>query len=112
MLKIKIPGTGYIEYENTSTGLKILKNEFINIFINFETEPNHIDNDFLKILKSIQLVANDTKEAKKKAYKGLFGNPEMMKAIILREEDKAVELLFNSDNIDDIIDGLVDSNEL
>jgi len=102
----------YIEYENTSTGLKLLKNEFKKIFENFENEPTHIDNDFLKLLKSIQLILNNKNQAKKKALKGLFDNPEMLKAMISGDEDKAIEMLSKSTNLDDIIDGLVDSGEI
>ena len=102
----------YIEYENTPTGLKLLKKELKKIFENFENEPTHIDNDFLKLLKSIQLISNNKNKAKKKALKGLFDNPEVLKAIISGNEDKAIEMLSESKNLDDIIDGLVDSGEI
>jgi len=102
----------YIEYENTASGLKTLKKEFTQIFKSFENEPNHIDNDFLKILRSIQLIINNKKEAKKKTFKAIFENQEMIQEIISGDEDKVIELLLKSKNLDDIIDGFIDLEEI
>ena len=100
----------YIEYENTPSGLKKLKTEFQRVFDEFKKNPKHIDNDFLKLIMSFNMIRKN--KSKKEAFIAIIKNKELMNAILSGNDSKAAELLSKSDDIDNIISALVDSGEI
>lgn len=111
-----ISGLRYIEYENTATGLKKLKDSIRKAFQVYEDNRNHIDNDFLYVALSFgyffQKIKDNKSEAQKKALKQIISNKELMKAFIEEDDSKIVELLSSLDNLDELIDGIVDTGAL
>lgn len=107
----------YIEYENTGAGLKKLKDNLAKAFSVYEEAPGHIDNDFLAVALSMglffQKVNRDKKqEGQKKALSAILKNKDLIKEIESGNGENLAELLSNMENLDDLVDGLVDSGAL
>ncbi|MGL5758839.1 hypothetical protein [Plesiomonas sp.] len=107
----------YIEYENTASGLKKLKESLSKTFKNYEDAPGLVDNDFLTVALSMglffqKIVKDSKKEGQKKALSALLKNKEAMKAIESGNTDNMAELLSNMENIDELVEGLVDAGVL
>ena len=112
-----ISGLRYIEYQDTGSGLKSLKERLSKAFAEYEESPAHVDNDFLATALSMglcfQKIARDPKkEAKKKAMQALLQNKELIAAFSSPDDKHIAELFSNAENLDMIVDGLVDSGEL
>jgi hypothetical protein len=107
----------YIEYENTASGLKKLKERLSDSFESYEDAPGLIDNDFLAVALSMglffqRLVKDPKKEGQKKALSALLKNKDMVKAIESGNTDNMAELLSNVEDIDGLVEGLVDAGVL
>lgn len=112
-----IAGLRYIEYQDTGTGLKQLKSELSKVFSVYDNNPSHLDSDFLSLALSMgmcfqKISQNPKRDAKKKAMQAILKNKGLIAAVSSPEEKKLAELLANAENLDEIIDGLVDSGEL
>jgi len=112
-----VSGLRYIEYEDTGSGLKELKANLAKAFAVYEETPSHIDNDFLTVALSMglffqKIVRDKKKEGQKKAISALLKNKELLKEIAGEDDANIAELLSNMENLDDLIDGLVESEEL
>lgn len=97
-----ITGLRYIEYENTATGLKKLKNDLKKAFDVYSDNQNHLDNDLLYVALSLglffQKVRDRKGEGQKKALKQLFSNKEVM-AEMFKDDKKMIELISNVENL-------------
>ncbi|WP_227096073.1 hypothetical protein [Aeromonas veronii] len=107
----------YLEYENTASGLKKLKENLSRSFKSYEDTPNLVDNDFLTVALSMglffqKIVKDPKKEGQKKALSALFKNKDVMKAIESGNTDNMAELLSNLEDIDGLVEGLVDAGVL
>ena len=107
----------YIEYENTASGLKKLRENLSSAFKSYEDAPGLIDNDFLTIAVSMglffqKIVKDPKKEGQKKALSALLRNKGMMKALESGNTDNMAELLSNVEDIDELVEGLVDAGIL
>jgi hypothetical protein len=107
----------YIEYENSASGLKKLKERLSDSFESYEDAPGLIDNDFLAVALSMglffqRLVKDPKKEGQKKALSALLKNKDMVKAIESGNTDNMAELLSNVEDIDGLVEGLVDAGVL
>ncbi|EGQ8609044.1 hypothetical protein GNT15_23600 [Vibrio parahaemolyticus] len=112
-----ISGLRYIEYEDTGAGLRKLKEQLSQTFAQYEEAPGHVDNDFLAIALSMglcfqKIVRDPKKEAKKKAMQAMFKNKELLAAFSDPEDKHIAELFANTENLDEIVAGLVDSGDL
>lgn len=107
----------YIEYENTASGLKKLRENLSGTFKSYDDAPGLIDNDFLTVAVSMglflqRIVKDPKKEGQKKALSALLKNKDMMKALESGNTDNMVELLSNVEDIDELVEGLVDAGIL
>ncbi len=107
----------YIEYENTASGLKKLRENLSSTFKSYEDAPGLIDNDFLTVALSMglffqKIVKDPKKEGQKKALSALLRNKDMMKALESGNTDNMAELLSNVEDIDKLVEGLVDAGIL
>lgn len=107
----------YIEYENTASGLKRLRENLSSAFKSYEDAPGLIDNDFLTVAVSMglffqKIVKDPKREGQKKALSALFKNKNLMEALENGNTDNMAELLSNMEDIDELVEGLVDAGIL
>lgn len=88
----------YVEYENTTAGLKALANQLAMYFDHFDRDPSRPDNHFQELAKltaynfpNYQRKEEEPPEVK--AMMALFGNPELMNLILLQQQGEPVDQL-------------------
>ncbi|CAM3797831.1 hypothetical protein [Parendozoicomonas haliclonae] len=112
-----VSGLRYIEYENTASGLKKLKENLSGAFNTYKESPGQVDNDFLTVALSMgmcfqRIVRDRKKEGQKKALSAILKNKEIIKAIENGNTNNFAELISNVENLEDFVDGLVDAGAL
>jgi hypothetical protein len=112
-----VSGLRYIEYENTASGLKQLKESLAGAFNIYKEAPSQVDNDFLAVALSMgmcfqTIVRDSKKEGQKKALAAILKNKDLVQAIHSGNTDNFAELISNVENLEDFVGGLVDAGAL
>ncbi|EJL6845609.1 hypothetical protein NMS89_003730, partial [Vibrio cholerae] len=81
----------YIEYENTTTGLKSLSQQLKTIFEHFDREPLRPDNHLLELAKLTSYEFQDYKREEElppevQAMMGIFSSPDLL-GMIMRQQN-------------------------
>lgn len=85
----------YVEYENTSSGLKDLAAKLIGYFDHFDRDPQRPDNHFQELAKLTNYAFPDYRRAEEEppelqAVMGLLDSPEVLQLILRQQEGEAV----------------------
>ncbi|MFO4650298.1 hypothetical protein V5H01_17035 [Vibrio cholerae] len=100
----------YIEYENTTTGLKSLSQQLKTIFEHFDREPLRPDNHLLELAKLTSYEFQDYKREEElppevQAMMGIFSSPDLL-GMIMRQQNgeninhvKLIQALNKSPNV-------------
>lgn len=86
----------YVEYENTTTGLKELAQNLSSIFEHFERDPARPDNHFQEVAKLTNYLFPDYKKADEdppelQAMIGLFESPELLDLFMRQQSGEELD---------------------
>ncbi|WP_151950347.1 hypothetical protein [Aliarcobacter butzleri] len=105
----------YIEYENTSTGLRLLTKE-LSQCINELDSTNHIDNEFLSYslsqglkFQKIDFESEKKVNAEKELFEMIFSNPDFLKSLDSDNKEDIINTFSKFNDIKKLASAIVDS---
>ncbi|MDN0081156.1 hypothetical protein QU487_00085 [Crenobacter sp. SG2305] len=86
----------YVEYENSTAGLKNLASQLSTYFDHFDREPNRPDNHLLELAKLTNYEFQNYKKADElpaevQAFMGLLGSPALLEMIVRQQSGESID---------------------
>lgn len=114
----------YVEYENSTGGLKSLASQLNNYFDHFDREPSRPDNHLLELAKLTSYEFQNYKKAEEhppevQAMMGLLASPQLLEMLVRQNSGEAIDqaeiltLLFSNPSIiQPLLTAMVKSGDL